>query len=854
MTWVFLILLLLAQHSFCRRALFNTPGQSTCQYGIGHPIEAIYSDGVGQEVHIRWIVLIANLTLSYLFAALSATLLRWATGLQNALPLYGGTALAVVSLAFFISIGFSRTYWGYTFHRPPVLPELKDVTEVSSLIPVTSERTEMGEYRFVIDPRASIAQMLTYARQHPADSDDERILLHLDQMGLLPEEWATSLGPGAGLYERLRQTGLLARAEDGYTAAGLLRGFIVEAHDRSGSQLVFLSATGGEVSNDHYPCYELVFDKDPDSGQLTFINGQRYFYDVAGIEGTTWALVWLGTSLIGLAVVLPLVTFTGWRYALWALLFFAAVGMLVALDLLVAVSLYPRFLAVYCAFWVLIGGLLLHGTPVRLRLMLLIVFVGQVAAIHLVNWNTRKPFLREFDRLAVGMHEAQVDAIMGRYIKEADLPPIPLAQGGESMAAVAYRHTDAGPGAEEWGVVALDGDRVAQKGLLGFVFSKRPAPPGADAAAGTVGRAGYVLLRWYEGLAVMIWHDISGSSRGSGSMRGPIYTYQGVAESTGGQHFDWETRTADGSTAIFAIDGTRYHLAAGSLFIVTTQDGQTQVRQLERDLSAVQTDRESILGFAKSHVDLASFIGRAPHSMKGYELYSWQEQGEWTFALVVGTNRIKTYDEISAPEARVRGLHGIRAELDLLPRGEQVFWTAGRVPNTVLPPDRLLDGLTAHCTQRGLQLVVMPASGTPQPTATPWPLSASMATPYCRPSEASLSLAASSTTLESGQTVSVTVTLLNGSSYLRLGLIEYTLSVHPRATLTSDDLGPVDHPVTLEPGQSDAVEFVLRAAAPGRVTLTSSSSFEIHPLDHSWGSWSACQSERLEIVVTPAGG
>ena len=77
--------------------------------------------------------------------------MKRATGLQSALPLYGGAALAVIFLAFFVSIAFSRTYWGYALQRPPVLQELKEVTEVSSIISVATEQTAMGKYRFVID-------------------------------------------------------------------------------------------------------------------------------------------------------------------------------------------------------------------------------------------------------------------------------------------------------------------------------------------------------------------------------------------------------------------------------------------------------------------------------------------------------------------------------------------------------------------------------------------------------------------------------------------------------------------------------------------------------------------------------
>jgi len=111
-------------------------------------------------------------------------------------------------------------------------------------------------------------------------------------------------------------------------------------------------------------------------------------------------------------------------------------------------------------------------------------------------------------------------------------------------------------------------------------------------------------------------------------------------------------------------------------------------------------------------------------------------------------------------------------------------------------------------------------------------------------------VSASATRLEVGQAVSVSVTLTNGdASDVKLGLIQYALDVHPSGVLTSDDLEPVEHPLTLEPGQSDGAEFVLRASTPGRATLTGSASFEMHALDYAWGSWSGCRSWPLEIIV-----
>ena len=99
-------------------------------------------------------------------------------------------------------------------------------------------------------------------------------------------------------------------------------------------------------------------------------------------------------------------------------------------------------------------------------------------------------------------------------------------------------------------------------------------------------------------------------------------------------------------------------------------------------------------------------------SMKGFELYSWQAgeaacEGGWCFALVAGTNRIKTYEEITSSEVRVGGLDALKRELGQLASGEQVFWLEGRVPNTALPPDDVIEEVRGYCEQRGIRLHVL---------------------------------------------------------------------------------------------------------------------------------------------------
>jgi hypothetical protein len=58
-------------------------------------------------------------------------------------------------------------------------------------------------------------------------------------------------------------------------------------------------------------------------------------------------------------------------------------------------------------------------------------------------------------------------------------------------------------------------------------------------------------------------------------------------------------------------------------------------------------------------------------SMKGWELYVWQEKGDTFFSLLPGTNRLKTDEKIT--KVAVKGIDAIKAKLAELKAGEEVF-------------------------------------------------------------------------------------------------------------------------------------------------------------------------------------
>ena len=112
-----------------------------------------------------------------------------------------------------------------------------------------------------------------------------------------------------------------------------------------------------------------------------------------------------------------------------------------------------------------------------------------------------------------------------------------------------------------------------------------------------------------------------------------------------------------------------------------------------------------------------------PHSMKGYELYSWSEDSQWHFTLITGTDRNKTLEEITSNEdfiseagwvqIHVVGVDAIKAVLGKLPEGEEIFWLASLREQTEqtyidiqLPPETTINAIKEHAEQCGLDLML----------------------------------------------------------------------------------------------------------------------------------------------------
>lgn len=114
-------------------------------------------------------------------------------------------------------------------------------------------------------------------------------------------------------------------------------------------------------------------------------------------------------------------------------------------------------------------------------------------------------------------------------------------------------------------------------------------------------------------------------------------------------------------------------------------------------------------------ITVTAYGQNAGQSMKGYELYSWKVKGRWHYSIQAGTNRAKSYDEITSSEAERIGIEALKDELKKIPKGEEVFWRSAAHPGIKkplskgsaileLPSRKRIKEIRSYCNKLGIRL------------------------------------------------------------------------------------------------------------------------------------------------------
>lgn len=142
------------------------------------------------------------------------------------------------------------------------------------------------------------------------------------------------------------------------------------------------------------------------------------------------------------------------------LVLLAAMGLYLLLDMAVAASLNPVISGGFALTALALGFYVLNSLPLRQRMLLVGMLVTAVFAVRYVDWDERKPFLRDFYQIQPGMTAAEVDAVMQDYVKQVSPFVARSAEGLVQTGAVSYQQTADAAGDADFGLITFAGGRV----------------------------------------------------------------------------------------------------------------------------------------------------------------------------------------------------------------------------------------------------------------------------------------------------------------------------------------------------------------------------------------------------------
>lgn len=126
--------------------------------------------------------------------------------------------------------------------------------------------------------------------------------------------------------------------------------------------------------------------------------------------------------------------------------------------------------------------------------------------------------------------------------------------------------------------------------------------------------------------------------------------------------------------------------------------------------------RKQIIGLFITLLFAGAAAGRVGQTGgKGFELYSWKQDGAWYYSLLPGTSRAKSYDEITSAAVARKGPKALEKDLERLPKGALIFWRADLHPGVTkpsgenaplikLPSGKKIKKIKDYCDKFGLKL------------------------------------------------------------------------------------------------------------------------------------------------------
>lgn len=198
-----------------------------------------------------------------------------------------------------IAANKNHNYWGYPLKRPAVFQELEKAYIILNCSKVSnSDSTGIKPLYIINDTSNSLDDL--YGRQDPYYGNFDRAFMifqdnahrtgdlyyyskiYNDSNRNINDELLVDINKQIDSSKQIEKS-----TTSYYDSLGKLNGIVTEFMAIDSLKYIFASFSGSEIANDHYPFYEFLFKKNNE--KYTLIKKQKFFIDVAGIEGLEYA-------------------------------------------------------------------------------------------------------------------------------------------------------------------------------------------------------------------------------------------------------------------------------------------------------------------------------------------------------------------------------------------------------------------------------------------------------------------------------------------------------------------------------------------------------------------------------------
>ncbi|MEM9771895.1 MAG: hypothetical protein AAF889_09935 [Cyanobacteria bacterium P01_D01_bin.73] len=236
--------------------------------------------------------------------------------------------LLVITAAIALGTWETYRYWGYFLVRPAMLAEVDEISTVETWGDLQAYSYIPGTETLKIEARenhswdASLENAESYCKAASNIFWDHSCLynqafLNLSQRKILtPETSLLGTGELNKWHQKLMDTGMVRKPSPGWEGNDQREGMVFLGRDRQDKPIAFVGIQGGQVENDHYPYYELIFREVEGSPGEWEITAQRSFYiDIAGYEQLD--LFFLGFASIKWLIFLSPILFLLYAPKVW---------------------------------------------------------------------------------------------------------------------------------------------------------------------------------------------------------------------------------------------------------------------------------------------------------------------------------------------------------------------------------------------------------------------------------------------------------------------------------------------------------------------------------------------------------